>query len=348
MNNWQDLVVLPSTTLESAIDVLDKGGMRIVLVADEEQHLLGTITDGDIRRSLLKHVALDSPVEQIMCARPMVVGKSMAREDVLSLLERNGLLHMPVVDDENYLIGLHTLKDFYSSAKADNIVFLMAGGFGTRLRPLTNDCPKPMLKVGEKPILELILESFIKAGFHRFYISTHYLPEIIRAHFGDGSQWGVSINYVHEKEPLGTAGAIGLLPKDKINAPIFVMNGDLLTDVDFMSLKDFHELNRGIATMCVREYEQQIPYGVIETNGSQITSIVEKPIHKMFVNAGIYMLSEELVHSVEENTVVDMPDLLSAQMDNNKVVGMFPIHEYWLDIGRMNDFQRAQSEYLVG
>ena len=348
MKNWKDITVSPTHSIEQAIEVLEKGAERIVLVTNHDNELLGTITDGDIRRALLKHLPLESSIDAIMCNRPIVVPKSMARDDVLSLMERNGLLHIPVVNNDNKLIGLHTLKDFYTSTPNNNIVFLMAGGFGTRLKPLTNDCPKPMLKVGEKPILELILESFVKAGFHRFYISTHYLPEIIQAHFGDGSKWGVKIEYVYEAEPLGTAGALGLLPKEQINDPIFVMNGDLLTNVDFVSLKDFHELNRGTATMCVREYEQQIPYGVIESNGNQITSIVEKPTHKMFVNAGIYMLAPELVKSIVPHQAIDMPDLLSEQMENNQVVSMFPIHEYWLDIGRMNDFQRAQSEYLVG
>lgn len=348
MNHWKQITILPSCSLEKAIEVLEAGAQRIVLVVDENETLLGTITDGDIRRVLLRHLPLDSTVDKVMCDRPIVVDQSMKRDDVLNLMQRNGLLHIPVVDDSNKLTGLHTLKDFYTSSKSENIVFLMAGGFGTRLRPLTNDCPKPMLKVGEKPILELILESFVKAGFHRFYISTHYLPEVIQSYFGDGSKWGVDIKYVFEDKPLGTAGALGLLPKEEIDAPIFVMNGDLLTNVDFISLRDFHDMNRGIATMCVREYEQQVPYGVIERSGNQITSIVEKPIQKMFVNAGIYMLSPQLVQAIKPGTHIDMPDLLSSYMENNQVVSMFPIHEYWLDIGRMNDFQRAQSEYLVG
>jgi NDP-sugar pyrophosphorylase family protein len=220
----------------------------------------------------------------------------------------------------------------------------MAGGFGTRLHPLTHDCPKPLLKVGDKPILEIILEGFINAGFHRFFISTHYLPEMIRAHFGDGKRWGVSIRYVHESEPLGTGGALGLLPLDEIDQPIFLMNGDLLTTLDYRGLLDFHKAQGSIATMCVREYEYQVPYGVIQSEGHRITSMLEKPVQRFFINAGIYVLSPELVMSVKSDTRIDMPALLEQAIAQGGQVNMFPIHEYWLDIGRMEDFHRAQAE----
>lgn len=347
MKGWKDAVVTENCFLERAVQVMENVGLRIVLVVDDKDHLVGIVTDGDLRRALIKQVSLKEKVSEIMCAKPLVVDKSMAREDVLRLLERNKLLHMPVVDEEDKLVGLHTIEDFYTTSKYDNIVFLMAGGFGTRLRPLTNSCPKPMLKVGDKPILELILESFIKAGFHRFYISLHYLPEIIKAHFGDGSKWGVNITYVHEDEPLGTAGALGLLPQQDIDSDVFVMNGDLLTNIDFVSMRDFHLENNSVATMAVREYEHQIPYGVIETDGQTISSVVEKPIQKFFVNAGIYVLSADLVKSVKKGDYLDMPDLLSNQINDQKKVGSFPIREYWLDIGRMNDFERAQEEFDV-
>lgn len=345
MKNWQNVVVNTSSTLEHAIQVMESGALRIVLVVDDQNKLRGTVTDGDLRRALIKQVDLQSSVDAVMCAKPLVVDKTIAREDVIRLLERNKLLHMPVVNDDDELVGLHTIDDFYTSSKYDNIVFLMAGGFGTRLRPLTNSCPKPMLKIGDKPILELILESFIKSGFHRFYISLHYLPEMIKSYFGDGSKWGVSIEYVNEDKPLGTAGALGLLPQDKIDAPVFVMNGDLLTDVDFVSMREFHLDHGSVATMGVREYEHQVPYGVIEMDGSRISSVVEKPTQKFFVNAGIYVLSEQLVKSIKQDEYLDMPDLLAEQINQDQQVSSFPIREYWLDIGRMNDFERAQEEF---
>jgi NDP-sugar pyrophosphorylase family protein len=262
------------------------------------------------------------------------------------VMESTRLLQLPVVDAERRIIGIETLHDMLDRKRLDNPVFLMAGGFGKRLYPLTQDCPKPMLKVADKPILELILQSFADAGFHRFFISTHYLPEVIRDHFGDGSRWDVSIRYVHEEEPLGTGGALGLLPRDEIDQPLFLMNGDLLTRVDFRSLLDFHERHGGAATLCVREYESQIPYGVIQSDGHRISHIVEKPTQRFFINAGIYMLSPELIQRVTPGDRIDMPTLLEREIGAGREINMFPVHEYWLDIGRMDDFQRAQQAGL--
>jgi NDP-sugar pyrophosphorylase family protein len=201
-----------------------------------------------------------------------------------------------------------------------------------------------MLKVGDKPILEQILQNFVDAGFHRFYISTHYMPEVIRDYFGSGEKWGVSIQYIHEDEPLGTGGALGLLPHGEIDLPLFIMNGDLLTSLNIHSFLEFHENHQSLATMCVREYEYQVPYGVITSEGTKIKSMVEKPVHKFFVNAGIYLLNPEIVKSVEPGTRIDMPTLLEQHIDAGRSVNMFPIHEYWLDIGRLDDFNRAQMD----
>lgn len=344
MKNWKSVAVPPETTLEKAIGALDKGGLGIVLVTDAEDVLCGTVTDGDVRRALLRHQTMDTPVSKIMCPTPQVADQQWSREKLLAVMESTRLLQLPVVDANRRVVGIETLHDMLDHKRLDNPVFLMAGGFGKRLYPLTQDCPKPMLKVGDKPILELILQSFADAGFHRFYISTHYLPEVIRAHFGDGNRWNVSIQYVHEDEPLGTGGALGLLPHDEIDLPIFLMNGDLLTRVDYRSLLDFHERHEGSATLCVREYESQIPYGVIQSDGHRITQIVEKPIQRCFISAGIYMLSPELVRSVAPGERIDMPTLLEREIGAGRDVNMFPVHEYWLDIGRMDDFQRAQQE----
>jgi dTDP-glucose pyrophosphorylase/CBS domain-containing protein len=346
MKNWKTVSVTPNTTLESAIGVLDKGGLGIVLVTDSNDVLLGTMTDGDVRRALLRHQSMDTAVTEIMCSTPKVAERQWSREKSLSLMESTRLLQLPVVDSNRRVVGIETLHDMLDRQLLDNPVFLMAGGFGKRLFPLTQDCPKPMLKVGDKPILELILKSFVDAGFHRFYISTHYLSEVIRNHFGDGSRWNVSIRYVHEEAPLGTGGALGLLPHDEIDLPILLMNGDLLTRIDYRSLLDFHERHDGAATLCVREYESQIPYGVIQSEGHRITQIVEKPIHRCFISAGIYMLSPELIRRVKPGQRIDMPTLLEQEIVAGRAVNMFPVHEYWLDIGRMDDFQRAQQEVL--
>lgn len=344
MKNWKTVAVPQNTPLEKAIGVLDKGGLGIVLVTDVDDILLGVMTDGDVRRALLRHQTMVTPVSEIMCTTPQIAELHWPREKLLSIMESTRILQLPVLDAGRRVVGLETLHDMLDHKQLDNPVFLMAGGFGKRLYPLTQDCPKPMLKVGDKPILELILQSFADAGFHRFYISTHYLPEVIRNHFGDGSRWNVSIQYVHEDEPLGTGGALGLLPHDEIDLPIFLMNGDLLTRVDYRSLLNFHESQEGAATLCVREYESQIPYGVIKSDGHRVTHIVEKPVQRCFISAGIYMLSPELIRRVAPGERIDMPTLLEREIGAGRDVNMFPVHEYWLDIGRIDEFNRAQDE----
>lgn len=345
MKNWESALVGPQARLEEAISIMDRSALRIAIVVDEAHRLLGTLTDGDVRRALLRHLSLDTPVSQVMCATPQVAQRDWSRERVLAVMESTQLLQLPVVDGEGRVVGLETLHGLLDKRLLNNPVFLMAGGFGTRLHPLTHDCPKPLLKVGDKPILELILESFINAGFHRFFISTHYLPEMVRDHFGNGKRWGVSIRYTHEEIPLGTGGAVGLLPHDEIDEPLLMMNGDLLTALNYRELLDFHNEHRGIATMCVREFEYQVPYGVIQSEDHLIRSMVEKPVHKFFVNAGVYVLSPELVKSVQPGTRVDMPTLLERAIAAKRDVIMFPVHEYWLDIGRMEDFKRAQVDF---
>lgn len=346
MKNWKKVAIGPTSSLEKAIKVLNEGGIGIVLVVDTKDLLLGTLTDGDVRRAILENRTMSTPVMEVMCRTPHIAERHWTREKLLSIMEQSRIHQLPVVDHEHRVVDIETLHDILEHRKFENPVFIMAGGFGKRLFPLTQECPKPMLKVGKKPILELILQSFADSGFYRFYISTHYLPEVIRNYFGDGSRWNVSIKYVHEEIPLGTGGALGLLPQDEIDLPIFLMNGDLLTRVDYRSLLNFHQRNGGSATLCVREYESQIPYGVIQSNGHRITKIVEKPVHRCFISAGIYMLSPELIRKVPAGKRIDMPTLLEDEIEAGQDVNMFPLHEYWLDIGRMEDFQRAQLEVL--
>lgn len=262
-------------------------------------------------------------------------------------MEKYKLLQLPIVDHQECVIGLHTLHDILSKRHQGNPVFLMAGGFGSRLHPLTQDCPKPLLKVGNKPILEIILERFIESGFNRFYISTHYMHDMIEDYFTDGSPWGVDIQYIYEDIPLGTAGALGLLPHDQLDLPLIVMNADLLTHLNFESLLSFHQKNPSVATICVRQYEHRVPFGVIQSKDHHVVSMVEKPVHRFFINAGIYLVSTELVKTIKPHTNIDMPTLLQQQIHLGKEVNMFPIHEYWLDIGRMEDFQLAQNEYVL-
>jgi len=341
--DWKKVLLKPGDTMEYAIKVLHKGGCRIALVTDEHCRLLGTITDGDIRRALINQLTMKSPVSLVMNSNPLVVDSKVKNEEMLSLMSDNGLLHMPILDKDGVLCGLETLQHLIEKPVYDNPIFLMAGGFGTRLHPLTEDMPKPLLKVGSKPILEMIIEQFISHGFHNFYISTYFKSEKIRNYFKNGEIYNISIQYVHEDKPLGTAGSLGLLPANVSNLPIIVMNGDLLTKVDFKNLLDFHCNNDSDATMCVREYEFQVPYGVVDIENYIIKGIKEKPVHKFFVNAGIYVLNKTLINKLDGKSYIDMTDFLDKELGSDKV-NAFPIHEYWLDIGEIEEYERANRE----
>lgn len=342
--NWEKVVLSPEHSVRDALAVINAEALRVCLVVDEESHLLGVVTDGDIRRAILNNVALTQSVTAVMNPIPITVSAKMARTELLELMRERSILSLPVIDEAGRLIGLETWEQAAQTPNYDNPVFIMAGGFGTRLRPLTDNCPKPMLKVGDKPILETLLSQFLKAGFKNIYISTHYMPEQITDYFGDGSAWGANIRYVHEETPLGTGGALGLLPADIPALPLIMINGDVLTTVDFNRLLDFHNKYQPVATMCVREYDYQIPYGVISGDGHRILEMQEKPIQRYFVNAGIYVVSPELFMNVPSQERIDMPTLLEQQIARQDEVLMFPIHEYWLDIGRMDDFHKAQLD----
>lgn len=345
INSWKKAILSPLATLKDALQIIDSEALRGALVVDGFQTLLGVVTDGDIRRGLLSGKGLESPVTGVMNSSPVTANSDSSREYLIEQMNKLDILFIPIVDDGK-LVGLETLhRALVDKPNYQNPVFIMAGGFGTRLKPLTDTCPKPMLKIGDKPILETVIRSFIKAGFVNFYISTHYMPEQIINHFGDGGELGIKITYVQEDEPLGTGGALGLLPKDlPRDLPLIMMNGDVLTKVNFQRLLEFHMNNDADATMCVREYDYQIPYGVINGEGNKITSMVEKPIQRFFVNAGIYVVSSRVIKSVPKNHCIDMPTLLEQHMHERDNLLMFPIHEYWLDIGRMDDFNRAQAD----
>ncbi|MFN3829624.1 CBS domain protein [Tepidimonas ignava] len=345
-HDWQALRLRADASLRQAIEIIDRGAKRIALVVDDWGRLQGTVTDGDIRRGLLRHLSLDAPVGEVMNTQPRVLPPQYSREDALRLLGSAQVLQVPIVDADGVVVGLETLSDLLKRPRLENPVFLMAGGFGTRLRPLTDDCPKPMLPVGGKPMLEHILQDLIDYGFYRFYISVHYLRHKIIDHFQDGGRWGVSIQYIHEDQPLGTAGALGLLPKEAVQRPVVVVNGDIMTRVNYEALLQDHDRHTPAATVCTRQYDFQVPYGVIEHDGQRITEITEKPVHHFFVSAGIYVLAPQVVHSVQPGVRLDMPDLLKQHISAGRQVRMFPVHEYWLDIGRMGDFELAQRDIL--
>ncbi|WP_261857285.1 nucleotidyltransferase family protein [Photobacterium sanguinicancri] len=347
IKNWTKAVLPLSATLREVLAVIDEQALRIVLVADDDLRLLGTVTDGDLRRGLLRGLDMSSSVELVMNKQPTTASGDLSNQDLVRLMEVKDILAIPLVDN-GILCGLKTLSQALHPVRYDNPVFLMAGGFGTRLQPLTNECPKPLLKVGDKPILESILLSFIRAGFHHFYISTHYLPEMIRAHFGDGEKWGVSITYIHEEQPLGTGGALGSLPESASPLPLIMMNGDIMTNLDFEKLLAYHQSQAADVTMCVRDYEYQIPFGVIKCDGNPtvITALSEKPTHKEKVNTGIYVLNHAVVRQIGLNQRIDITTVFEQVIARGGKAVPYEISEYWLDIGRIDDYRRAQADIV--
>jgi dTDP-glucose pyrophosphorylase len=344
MKNWEEILISPQCSILKAIGIITETAAQIALVVDDQRRLLGTVTDGDIRRGILKGVQLDESVNKIMNPHPTVANYYERRDIVLGVMKLKRLNHIPVIDDEGCVINVETLQDILQEEEKENWVVLMAGGLGSRLMPLTDDCPKPLLRVGGKPVLETILENFLEYGFKKFFLAVNYKAELIKAHFGDGAKWGVDIRYLHEEKRLGTAGALSLLP-EKPTKPLLVMNGDLLTKVNFQQMLDFHILHHAEATMCVREYNYQIPYGVVKINKHRLKDIEEKPVERSFVNAGIYILEPEVLKYIPYNEYYNIPTLFKTIMENNGEVTVFPIREYWLDIGQMSDFERANSEF---
>lgn len=345
MIDWRKAIVSPSASIHDAIAALDAGAAQICLVVDDEDHLLGVVTDGNIRRGLLTGVALEAPVVQVMNPHPVTLKDTEDRESASVLMRSRQVRQIPIVDTGNRIVDL-VLDEGFETTRHSNEVVLMAGGLGTRLGELTTETPKPLIRVGPKPILETILERFLAHGFDRFRISVNYLADQIIDHFGDGSAWGARIDYLHETERLGTAGALGLL--DRLpDETFFVMNGDILTMVDFEKMLRFHGEHDGIATAAIREYDVRVPYGVVETRGSRIERIVEKPVHRFFVNAGIYLLEPSVLDLVPRGVPFDMPELMEALLDADMGIHSFPVHEFWLDIGRRSDLDRAQESYIV-
>ena len=344
MKEWKRILITQDVTIHDTLRIIDSSAMQIALVVDDENRLLGTVTDGDIRRGILKGIMLEDPVKEIMNPHPTVAKSYERRDIILAVMKLKRLNHIPVIDDDGQVLSVETLQNLIQADSKENIVVLMAGGLGTRLRPLTNDCPKPLLKVGGKPVLETILDNFMEYGFRRFYLSVNYRADMIKEYFGDGNRWGIEINYIDEDKQLGTAGALSLLP-EKPKQPLLVMNGDLLTKMNFQQLLDFHSVHQAQATMCVREYQFQVPYGVVKMDQHRLMGIDEKPVQRFFVNAGIYVLEPKVLELIPNNKFFDMPDLFKKIIEKSGETTAFPIREYWMDIGQLNDYERANGEF---
>ena len=294
MKSFENIRLSPQSTIKEALKIIDSGAMKIALVLDDENKLVGTVTDGDIRRGLLNGLTLDASIESIIFRNPTVCGINDSKEDILKIAVAKKIYQIPIVDNEGILVGIEEVDELLKPTEYPNKVVLMAGGLGTRLRPLTDELPKPLLQVGNKPILETIINGFAKYGFKNIVLSVSYKAEMIEEYFGDGSKFGVNIEYVHENKRMGTAGALSLM-KEKLTEPFFVMNGDLLTNVNFEHMLEYHHSNHAKATMGVREYDFQVPYGVVNVHGHDILSIEEKPVHKFFVSGGIYILDTNVL-----------------------------------------------------
>ncbi|MDC1068932.1 nucleotidyltransferase family protein [Candidatus Kapabacteria bacterium] len=344
MKSIESIKLRQDATIKDALQIIDSGALQIALFVDENDKLIGTITDGDIRRGLLKGLKLDDPIESLVFKNPTVATINDTKEDILKIALAKKIHQIPIVDINGKILGLKEIDELIKPKKKKNKVILMVGGMGKRLRPLTDRTPKPMLKVGNKPILQTIVEKFAEYGYTNIIMCVNYKSQIIQDYFKDGSDFGVNIEYVAEKKRMGTAGALSLLT-DLPDEPFFVMNGDLLTNINFEHLHDYHISNSSVGTMCVREYDFQVPYGVVNIEDSKILSIEEKPVQRFFVSAGIYMLSPEVIENIPENEFYDMPTLFDNLIKQKKTTISFPIREYWLDIGRIEEYEKANTEY---
>ena len=339
---WRQALLSPDQLIRDAIANLNETGFQIVLVIDKASRFLGTVTDGDIRRGLLRGVQIDSLLTTVMRTNSLVVPPEMGREMVSHLMRANKLRQLPVIDGDHRVVGLHLWDEDTPSEVRPNTMVIMAGGLGKRLRPHTETCPKPMLPVAGKPMLEHIIERARSDGFRHFVLAVMYLGHVIEDYFGDGSRWQVRIDYLRENSPLGTAGALGLLtPMPSV--PFVVTNGDVLSDIRYGEVLDFHARHDAAATMAVRLYEWQHPFGVVQTRGVDIVGFEEKPINRTHINAGIYVLSPEVLGHVRPNMPLDMPSLFEQLHDEGQRTVAFPMHEPWLDVGRPDDLALANK-----
>jgi len=344
MKEWKKAVIAPDNTLHDAIRAIDDSAIQTAFVVDEDQRLLGTLSDGDIRRAILRNLSLETRVREVMNPTPTIARAGDQRDSILVTMKLTGHRYIPILDQEGRLTDVAVLDDMIEPEALENWIVIMAGGLGTRLRPLTEECPKPLLPVGDKPILETILETCRNHGFRNFFLSINYKAEMIQEYFGDGSRWGINIEYLKEEKQLGTAGALSILPTVPTQ-PLVVMNGDILTKINFLHLLDFHRRHQAQATMCVREFHHQVPYGVVDVHEHRINRITEKPTHRYLVNAGIYVLEPETIRLIPRNTAFDMPALFNWLVERGLTTCAFPVREYWIDIGQFPDFQRARGEY---
>jgi dTDP-glucose pyrophosphorylase len=340
---WRQAVLPVAANIEQVVGNLNQVAIKIVLIVNEAGELQGTISDGDIRRGLLRGLDLNSPITSVVHRNALVVPPGMGREAVRQIMVANRIQQIPVVDERHHVVGLHLWDELNASPERPNLMVIMAGGMGTRLRPHTENCPKPLLNVAGKPMLEHIIERAKLEGFSRFVLAIHYLGHMIEEYFGDGERLGVEIGYLREQAPLGTAGALGLL-MPRPDAPFVVTNGDVLTDIRYGELLDFHVRHNAHGTMAVRVHEWQHPFGVVQTQGVEIVGFEEKPVSRSHINAGVYVLDPEALNLLSVDARCDMPTLFERLQAQAKRTVAYPMHEPWLDVGRPDDLTRAIAE----
>jgi dTDP-glucose pyrophosphorylase len=342
---WRKAMLPRSATIGEVIHTLDVVAFKIVLIANAEDVLEGTVSDGDIRRALLRGQDLSSPIHTVMNRNAVVVTPELNRALVLQLMVANKIQQIPIVNEHHRIVGLHLWDEINTTPARPNLMVIMAGGFGTRLYPHTQNVPKPMLPLAGKPMLQHIIERGRHHGFRNFVIATHYLGDTIEAYFGNGDKFGISVNYIREQTPLGTAGALSLL-NPLPEHPFVVTNGDVISDIHYGELLDFHIRNLGVATMAIREYEWQCPFGVVQTDGVEIVGIDEKPMFRSHINAGIYALNPVALSGMVDAVPYDMPSLFHQLRSLGLPTFAYPMHEPWLDVGRIDDLTRA-NEHLI-
>lgn len=342
------LCISPTSSIRDAIALMDVSRIGIVLVVDCQQRLIGTVTDGDVRRAFLANISFDASITVMLehkagspHARPITAAADSDQATILRTLQDHRILHLPLVDQENRVVALAKLDEFVAEAPPTVQAVIMAGGLGTRLRPLTEDVPKPMLLVGDRPLIEITVQQLRAAGIKRVNVAVHHKAERITEHLGDGQRYGVDIRYLTEDQPLGTAGALAMMgsPRDTT----LVINGDVLTQVDFRVMLGYHREHGTDLTLAVHRYDLQVPYGVVECDGTFVRRLVEKPLLKFFVNAGIYLLEPAAFRLIPSGEKFDMTDLIQRLVEVGRPVAAFPVMEYWLDIGQATDFQQAQE-----
>ena len=346
--------VAATATIGDAVRCIDANGEGLAIVLTDDGHLMDTVTDGDVRRALLAGAALDAPVKALLeigkraphDKGPVTAPKTLSDADLLQMMTEKVIRQLPLVDEHGELVDIAFMHELVEELEEDPVAILMAGGRGARLLPLTEKVPKPLLPIGDKPVMERIISQLREAGIKKMNVAVHHKSEQISSHFGNGSRFGVELTYVAEDKPLGTAGSLRAL--GQLTEPFIVINADIVTTLSYKALIAYHREHKADITVAVRRYEIAVPYGVLECDGPQINRLVEKPVTTVLVNAGIYLVEPRVTKLIPEDEHFDMTDLVSRVLESGGSVVAFPIHEYWLDIGRHEDYSSAQRAFREG